>query len=82
MIFNNISAEKKLETLNAAKIAHEEILYDSILRLGLDPDLFNPDEFNPNDETLPRNTEHIIQDITRSISSLNIINREIAELES
>lgn len=82
MIFNNISAEKKLETLNAARIAHEEVLYDSILRLGLDPDIFNPDEFNPMDENLPRNTEQIIDDITRSINSIKIIDREIRDLEA
>jgi hypothetical protein len=81
MIFNNISREKKLETLNAAKIAHEEVLYDSILRLGLDPDTFEPEVFDRNSSTLPKNVDEILDDIERSITSLEIISREIAELE-
>jgi len=81
MIFNNISAKKKLETLNAVKIANEEVLYDSILRLGLDPDTFEPEVFDRNSSTLPKNVDEILDDIERSITSLEIISREIAELE-
>jgi hypothetical protein len=81
MIFNNISAKKKLETLNAVKIANEEVLYDSILRLGLDPDTFEPELFDRNSFTLPKNVDEILNDIERSINSLGIIGREIAELE-
>jgi hypothetical protein len=81
MIFNNISAKKKLETLNAVKIANEEVLYDSILRLGLDPDTFEPELFDRNSSNLPKNVDEILDDIERSITSLEIISREIAELE-
>jgi hypothetical protein len=81
MIFNNISAEKKLETLNTVKIVNEEALYDLILRLGLDPDTFDPEVFDRNSDALPNNVDDILDDIERVIASLNIINREIAGLE-
>jgi hypothetical protein len=82
MIFQNISTEKKLETLNSAKVAHEEALYDSILRVGLDPDLFDPETFDKNDPTLPSNLSQILEDIERSINSIIIINREISQIGS
>jgi hypothetical protein len=82
MIFENISTEKKLETLNSAKVAHEEALYDSILRVGLDPDSFDPETFDKNDPTLPTNLSQILEDIERSINSINIINREILQIGS
>lgn len=81
MIFNNISKEKKIEILTAAREVHEQGLYDSILRIGIDPEEFNMDTFNPNDENHPKNNEEIIQSISNAIASLGIIKKEMDLLE-
>ena len=81
MIFNNISTEKKMEALIAAREAHEQSLYDSILRVGIDPEEFDMNTFDPDDENHPKNSEEILKGITKSISSLNIVKKEMDSLE-
>ena len=81
MIFNNITREKKIEMLTDARVGHEENIYNSILKIGLDPDEFNAESFDPDDNLHPENNEVLLQGIAKSINFLNIIDREIASLE-
>lgn len=81
MIFKNLNSEKKKEVLELSRPFHEQVLYSSIIRLGLDPITFDIDSFNPSDESFPPNLEEIINDAVQAISALKIIDRELDELE-
>ena len=76
-MFNNITNEKKLEMLETARDLHEQVLYESLIRLGIDPSTFSIDNFDSNSENYPPNVEEIIQDAVRSIAALTIIYQEM-----
>jgi hypothetical protein len=80
MLFNNINSEKKMEILLSAKTSYEELIYASILRIGFDPENFDSDTFDPLSEVIPNGSDGLIQTIQRSISAINIIEKEISYL--
>lgn len=81
-MFENIDKDKKLEILEAAKPLHERLLYESIVRLGIDPDGFDMDLFEGTEENYGLGNMEFCQNADKAIAALKMINREIASLES
>ena len=80
-MFNNITNEKKLEILETARALQEQVLYESLIRLGLDPSTFDIDSFDSDSSNYQPNVEEIIQDAVKAISALKIIYQEMELIE-
>ena len=80
-MFDNITNEKKLEMLETARDLHEQVLYESLIRLGIDPSTFVINNFDPSADIYPPNVEEIIQDAVRSIAALKIVYQEMELIE-
>jgi hypothetical protein len=79
-MFNNLTKEKKIEILESAMPFHEQVLYESIIRLGLDPDEFDPDLFDGTEENFgPQNLE-FCKSAQKAIDGLDLIRRQIESL--
>lgn len=76
-MFNNVTNEKKLEILETAMVLQEQVLYESLIRLGLDPSTFDIDSFDSDSSNYQPNVDEIIQDAARAISALKIIYQEM-----
>lgn len=80
MFFTNITPERKMEILLAAKANYEELIYDSVLRIGFDPDNFDSETFDPLSELIPSGSEEILQTMDRALDGIDLINRHISSL--
>jgi hypothetical protein len=80
MFFANITSERKMEILLSAKANYEELIYDSVLRIGFDPDEFDSETFDPLSELIPNGSEEIIATINRALNGIDLINRQISFL--
>lgn len=81
MSFNNLSKNKKVEILNISIKSNEHMLYEALLRLGIDPIIFDLETFDTS--TLPNDniSEEFVKNIKKAISSLKFINNELLLLE-
>lgn len=81
MPFNNLNKNKKIEILNISIKSNEHILYEALIRLGINPDDFNLETFNlsnlPNDNM----SKEFVDNLKKSILSLKLINSELLLLE-
>jgi hypothetical protein len=82
MYFNNLNSEKKKELLQLSRPLHEQVLYGSLIRLGIDPSSFDPDNFDVNNFSFPPNVQDIIDDLVNSLSSIKIIEKELSEIDN
>jgi len=80
-MFENINKDKKLEILETAKPIHEVLLYESIVRLGIDPETFDMDSFEGTEENYGLGNMEFCQNADKAIAALKMINREITSLE-
>jgi hypothetical protein len=76
MPFDNLSNDKKREILNLSIKSSEHMLYESLLRLGLDPSSFDIDSFNIEDFNLNPSDEEFVKNLEKSIRSINLIKQE------
>jgi hypothetical protein len=81
VIFNNLNSEKKKELLELSRPFHEQVLYEALIRLGIDPLTFDPDSFDENDSSFPPNLGEVIENAAKAINSLKIIERELGSIE-
>jgi hypothetical protein len=81
MSFNNLSKNKKEQIINMSIKSNEHILYESLLRLGIDPSSFDIDSFDIDTVKTSSTSEHFVKDLMQSISSLKFIKKEIELLE-
>lgn len=81
MSFNNLDKNKKIEILNISIKSNEHMLYESLLRLGIDPSSFDMDLFDPNTISITSSSEEFVKNLTKAISSLKFINKELNLLE-
>lgn len=81
MIFNNLNSEKKKELLELSRPFHEQVLYEALIRLGIDPTTFDPDSFDVDNPSFPPNLGDIINNAAKAINSLKIIERELSNIE-
>jgi hypothetical protein len=81
MSFNNLSKSKKREILNISIKSNEYMLYESLLRLGLDPSSFDIETFDIESLSLNSTSEEFIKNLSKSIQSLNFIKDELVSLE-
>jgi hypothetical protein len=77
MSFDHLTKDKKREILNISIKSNEHLLYESLIRLGVDPLSFDIELFDV--DTIKRNqtSEEFIKNLIKSISSLKFINKEI-----
>jgi hypothetical protein len=77
MSFDHLTKDKKKEILNISIKSNEHLLYESLIRLGIDPLSFDVESFDI--ATIKRNqtSEEFIKNLMKSISSLKFINKEI-----
>lgn len=79
-MFENIDSTKRKEILLSAKPIHELVLYESIVRLGLDPESFNMDEFNGTEENYGLVNLEFCANANKAIESIKMIDRELAKI--
>jgi hypothetical protein len=77
MPFDDLSNDKKREILNLSIKSSEHTLYESLLRLGLDPSSFDIDSFNIEDFNFNPSDEEFVKNLEKSIRSINLIKQEI-----
>jgi hypothetical protein len=81
MSFSNLNKDKKIQILNISKKSNEDMLYESLIRLGIDPVVFDLENFDSSD--LPSDTMHkeFVNNLKKSVSLLKLINSELSLLE-
>lgn len=81
-MFENIDRDKKIEILETARPLHERLLYESLVRLGIDPNGFDMDSFEGTEENYGLGNMEFCENADKAIAAIKMINREIASLES
>jgi hypothetical protein len=83
MAFSSVSNEDKLIALNAAKLEFERDLYKNLIKLGINAETYNLDNFEFDESSSTEETDpdynykkHVHSLITR----LNAVNAKILEL--
>lgn len=79
-MFENIDPAKKREILLAAKPIHETALYESLVRLGLDPESFNIETFDGSEENYGSANLEFCTNANNAIENIKMIDRELAKL--
>jgi hypothetical protein len=77
MSFNKLTKSKKRELLNMSIKSNEHLLYESLIKLGIDPSSFDIDSFDINEVEIDLTSEEFVKNLIKSISSLKFINKEI-----
>jgi hypothetical protein len=81
MSFNKLTKNKKRELLNMSIKSNEHLLYESLIKLGIDPSSFDIDSFDINEVEIDLTSEEFVKNLIKSISSLKFIKKEIELLE-
>jgi hypothetical protein len=81
MSFNKLTKSKKRELLNMSIKSNEHLLYESLIKLGVDPSSFDIDSFDINEVEIDLTSEEFVKNLIKSISSLKFIKKEIELLE-
>ena len=71
-----LTLEQKLATLNSAKTGIQGELYSNLLRMGLDPDTFNPEDALPTEDSFIGEKARV----RTLLDSLALIESKITEL--
>jgi len=79
-MFENIDPIKKREILLAAKPIHETALYESLVRLGLDPESFDIETFEGTEENYGLANLEFCNNASSAIQNIKMIDRELAKL--
>jgi hypothetical protein len=77
MSFDHLTKDKKREIINISIKSNEHLLYESLIRLGIDPSSFDVESFDMGTIKSNQNSEEFIKNLINSISSLKFINKEI-----
>lgn len=80
MSFSNLNKDKKIQILNISKKTNEDMLYESLIRLGIDPAVFDPSTFDFSTIQLNDGSQKFIENATKAISSLSFINQQLQVL--
>lgn len=81
MRFENVDNETKKNIIEEAIISFEKAAYEGIIKLGLDPNLVDPDSFDPEESGHPEHELHERIALKKVLLSLKILNTEL-ELNS
>jgi hypothetical protein len=82
MSFNNLSVDKKREILNISTKNNEQVIYESAVRLGIDPSSFDLNSFSADLININSGSEKFLDNLLKAIESLKFINSELNSLES
>jgi hypothetical protein len=77
MSFDHLTKDKKREILNISIKSNEHLLYESLIRLGIDPSSFDVESFDIATIKSNQTSEEFIKNLIKSISSLKFINKEM-----
>jgi hypothetical protein len=77
MSFDHLTKDKKREIINISIKSNEHLLYESLIRLGIDPLSFDVELFDIATIKHNQTSEEFIKNLMKSISSLKFINKEI-----
>jgi hypothetical protein len=81
MSFNNLNKNKKRELLNMSIKSNEHLLYESLIKLGIDPVIFDLETFDTSNLPSEDVSKELIENLKKAISSLKTINSELSLLE-
>jgi hypothetical protein len=75
MNFNSIPKSKKLQIIADTMPVYEEIVYSSLIYLGIDPESFDPEDYSieTDDATALSNKNNLI----KALEVLSVFNSEI-----
>jgi hypothetical protein len=81
MSFNNLSKNKKKQVINISIKNNEFLIYESLIRLGIDPRFFDVNSFDVNIIKVGPIFQEFLENLIKSISSLKLIEKELELLE-